>query len=135
MNRAYPALMLACLLYAVTAHAELIEERSQGQVSFISGGIGEDERAALKKVRTDYNLGLLFSTQGSGEYLSDVTVRISDGNGAIVLDTVSEGPMLFAKLKPGRYQVSAEHAGQALRKPVTVDAKHRSPLSFTWSNP
>ncbi|WP_446811349.1 carboxypeptidase regulatory-like domain-containing protein [Methylomonas sp. 2BW1-5-20] len=123
------------ILYSCSALADssMLEERSQGDVNFISGGVGGEERAALKTVRTDYNLGLLFSMQGTGEYVSDVIVGVSNAKGETVLDTVSEGPILFAKLKPGRYRVSADHNGQVLRKAVKVDSKHRASLAFTWS--
>ncbi|WKJ92280.1 carboxypeptidase regulatory-like domain-containing protein [Methylomonas montana] len=135
MKRRHLAHILPWILYSFSAIADssMIKQQSQGDVTFISGGIGGDERDALQAVRADYNLALLFSMQGTGEYFSDVTVSISDAKRQSVLDTVSDGPMLFAKLKPGRYRVSADHEGQVINKNVTVDRKHRSALSFTWS--
>ncbi|WP_445370808.1 carboxypeptidase regulatory-like domain-containing protein [Methylomonas sp. HW2-6] len=134
MKKRYTALMIAWFLHCISAGAgaSSLEEQNQGDVGFISGGVGIEERAALNNVRTDYNLSLLFSSQDSGEYFSGVSVRISDGNGRIVLDTVSAGPILFAKLKPGRYRVSADHEGQTIRKSVAVDGKHRAALGFAW---
>lgn len=135
MKRRHLVHILPWILYSfsVIADSSMIKQQSQGDVTFISGGIGGDERDALQAVRADYNLTLLFSMQGTGEYFSDVTVSISDAKHQSVLDTVSDGPMLFAKLKPGRYRVSADHEGQVINKNVTVDGKHRSALSFTWS--
>ncbi|OQW69767.1 MAG: hypothetical protein BVN35_18770 [Proteobacteria bacterium ST_bin11] len=134
MNKLDRAMLYACLLFTAAANAgsSTIDEQSQGDVSFISGGIGSEERAALKKVRNDYNLSLLFAQQGSGKYVSDVAVRIADGKRHNVLDSISQGPIIFAKLKPGHYRVSAEHNGQIIRKNVTVDSKQRTPLSFSW---
>lgn len=127
-------LILPWIAYSFSAIADSapLQPQTQGEVTFVSGGIGGDERDALQAMRADYNLSLLFSMQGTGEYFSDVAVRISDANNQTVLDTVSDGPMLFAKLKPGRYRVSAEHEGHAIRKTVTVAGKRRAPLSFTW---
>ena len=135
MKRRHLAHILPWILYSFSAIADssMIKQQSQGDVTFISGGIGGEERDVLQAVRADYNLALLFSMQGTGEYFSDVTVSISDAKHQTVLDTVSDGPMLFAKLKPGRYRVSADHEGQVINKNVTVDGKHRSALSFTWS--
>ncbi|WP_020485205.1 hypothetical protein [Methylomonas sp. MK1] len=130
------ALILPWLVYSFSASADSspLLTQTQGDVVFVSGGIGGDERDALQAVRSDYNLSLQFSMQGSGEYLSDVAVRISGANNQTVLETVADGPILFAKLKPGRYRISAEHEGQEIRKSVTIDNKHRSPLLFTWPN-
>ena len=47
-------------------------------------------------------------------------VRLADTKGSVVLDTVTDGPMLLAKLPPGRYQVMAEVRGQT--RTATVDA-------------
>ena len=84
-------------------------------------------------MRADYNLSLLFSVKGTGEYVSDVKVRITDSSGNTFLETVSDGPMLFAKLKPGRYIVTVDRDGQVIHKTVTVGGKPRASLSFTWA--
>lgn len=133
MKQRYAAVIVLGLVCGLThADTQALEERSQGDVSFISGGIGAEERAALKIVRSDYNLRLLFSVRGTGEYISDVAVSIKDGKGQTVLDTVSEGPILLTKLSPGHYRVSASSEGRVVWKNVTVDRKHRAHLSLSW---
>lgn len=134
MKLIHYALILPWLIYSFSASADSspLRIQTQGDVAFVSGGIGGDERDALQAVHSDYNLSLQFSMQVTGEYLSDVAVRISGASNQTVLETVADGPILFAKLKPGRYRISVEHAGQEIRKTVTIDHKHRSPLSFTW---
>ena len=110
----------------------MIKPQTQGEVSFVSGGVGGDERSAMQAIRADYNLSLLFSVQGSGEYLSDVKVSITDAKGNTLLETVSDGPMLLASLKPGHYNVSAELDGQVAHKKAMVGNKQRTSLSFIW---
>lgn len=125
-----PWLMLSFLVFAQETS---IVPQTQGDVSFVSGGVGGDERDAMQAIRDDYNLSLLFSVTGSGEYLSEVNVTIKDAGGKTVLETVSDGPMLFAKLKPGRYAISADSEGQVIEKSVTVKDKLGARVSFTWS--
>ncbi|MGD0961516.1 MAG: carboxypeptidase-like regulatory domain-containing protein, partial [Methylomonas sp.] len=79
-----------------------------------------------------YNLRLLFSMKGTGEYLSDVKVRIEDAKGAVYLETVSDGPMLFVKLKPGRYNVTADQNGYEMNKKASIAANKATSLSFAW---
>jgi hypothetical protein len=134
MKRLRLVLILANILFCFPAFAEqsLIKPQSQGEVTFVSGGVGVDEQNAMQTMRADFNLHLLFSVKGTGEYVSDVTVRIADSSGNVLLESVSDGPMLFAKLKPGRYIVTVDRDGQAIRKTVKVGGPQRTSLSFTW---
>lgn len=135
MKRLHLALILPCILFSLSAVAEqeLITPQTQGEVTFVNGGVGGDEQAAMQALRPDYNLHLLFSIKGTGEYVSDVRVRIADSSGNTLLETVSDGPMLFAKLKPGRYTVTVDRDGQVVRKTATVaNTTKRTSLSFTW---
>lgn len=135
MKRLFVALFLPCMLLALPAIAEqsLLEPQKQGEVTFVSGGVGADEQKAMQAMRADYNLSLLFSEQGTGAYVSGVKVRITDSGGNAFLETVSDGPKLFAKLKPGRYIVSVDRDGQLSRKAAKVGGKQMTSLSFTWA--
>jgi hypothetical protein len=70
--------------------------------------------------------------QGTGEYLSDVKVTITDSRGNVFLETVADGSKLFANLKPGHYIVTANQNGRVAQKTATV-GNRRTSLSFTWS--
>jgi len=133
MKRLHLALILPCILFSFQAVAEsMIKPQTQGEVTFVSGGVGGDERNAMQAIRADYNLSLLFSVQGSGEYLSDVKVSITDSKGNTFLETVSDGPMLLASLKPGHYTVTADLDGQVAHKKAAVVGNKRTSLSFIW---
>lgn len=67
------ALILAAALLALPAWADGRLE------AYISGGIGEEDRAVLTASRDYYNLRLAFAVRGSGEYLS--AVRAACGSG------------------------------------------------------
>jgi hypothetical protein len=134
MKRLPLALFLSCVLLSFAALAEPspLKPQTQGEVAFVSGGVGDDEQSAMQAMRADYNLSLLFSLKGTGEYVSEVTVRITDASGKACLETVSYGPMLLAQIKPGRYIVSVDLGGQAIHRSVTVRGKKRTALSFAW---
>ena len=134
MKRLPIALLFPFFLVSFSAVAEqnTMTPQAQGEVTFVSGGVGVGERQAMKDIKSNYNLSLLFSLNGSGDYLSDVKVRIKDANGNICLDTVADGPMLFAELKPGHYSFTADRNGNVITKQINiVGAKHTS-LSLTW---
>jgi hypothetical protein len=135
MKPFYLALILPCILLSPPSLAEesVIKTQTQGEVTFVTGGVGIDERNELDATRGNYNLGLQFSVQGKGNYLSDVKVRITNLKGKVFLETVSDGPKLFAKLPSGRYIVTVDLNGETHQKTVSIGGKKMTSLSFTWS--
>jgi hypothetical protein len=134
MKRLQLALILSCVLFGFSAFAEqsLITPQTQGEVTFVSGGVGGDEQNAMQAIQADYNLHMLFSIKGTGEYVSDVKVRITNSSGNTLMESLSEGPMLFANLKPGRYTISVDRDGQVIHKTATLKGNRKASLFFTW---
>jgi hypothetical protein len=75
---------------------------------------------------------LTCSVQNTGEYLADVKVSITDKAGTVVLDTVTDGPILLARLSPGQYRVSADSNGAIVKKTVQIGASHPVKLNLYW---
>lgn len=105
-----------------------------GNVSYVSGGVGEDSRERLKAFAAAFNLKLLLAHK-SGSYLSDVEVAIADATGRPLIKAVSEGPIFMAKLPAGVYEVAASAAGQTQRQKVTVNDGRLATLHFRWADP
>jgi hypothetical protein len=125
-------LAFALLVPTLGAQAqEALQPQTQNGITFTSGGIGSEGRDALRQVQGSYNLKLMFAVQGSGDYLSDVKVKVMDGHGATLLDTISEGPYFLAQLKPGTYKIVADSAGRPQTRTVSVD-KGTAAASFYW---
>ena len=123
-------------LWVTNAAAQLSSEsvlqpKHYGNIPYISGGIGLDEREALNSLATGYNLKLMFAVP-AGNYLADVRVEIRNASGQLEVDAISEGPWFFAHLPPGRYNVSVSFAGSTQRQDVQVSGGGRSQLNFFW---
>jgi hypothetical protein len=100
-------------------------------IRYVSGGIGEGERAELEALSGQFNLRLLFAMQDSGNYLADVEVRILDSRGATVLSAESRGPWFFAELPPGSYTVEVSVFDQSQRQTTQI-GQRQSRLNFYW---
>lgn len=96
-----------------------------GAVPFTSGGVGETERAELDDMSQAYNLRVV-TARPTGEYLSAVNVDIRNGQGASVLNTVTEGPWLLVRLPPGTYTVQATAGNQTRQTAIRVDRDHQA---------
>jgi len=102
-------------------------------VSWISGGVGKEEVNAMHAVASRYNLRLIMAEaqKPRDAFLGDVSVKITGPKGN-VLDIRTDGPLLYVKLPPGRYTVSAEVAGHTLTRTLTVKAKASMQAALIW---
>lgn len=98
----------------------------QGDVTYLCGGIGDEETAFMKQQARDYDLMLTFAAR-DGAYLADVNVDIADAKGNSVLQVNCDAPIMLVDLpRSGNYRVSADAAGYTLQRTVRVSAAKKS---------
>ena len=92
------------------------------------------ESQAFKQTMREYPLVLEFygKTDGTNEYLSDVPVQIADVQGKTVLDTLSRGPFLLARLPYGRYTIVATYRDHKQQRTVNVSPAGHARAVFIW---
>lgn len=107
------ALMLVVVLTCMSpAIAQVTAPPGQTQGAYVTGGIGQEDRAALLKVRKLYNVRLAFAEHGSGAYLTGVRVTVQGRGKAVNVWTYEDsGPLLYLHLQPGTYRFSAVYGG------------------------
>ncbi len=112
----------------------LPQEKTQGSVRYLTGGVGSDEAKAVQKEIPRYPLALEFlgKTRPRNEFLAGVAVTIKDREGRVVLDTVSDGPYLLVKLDPGKYRIAAVQNGETRNRSVEVTNTGSKRLMFEW---
>jgi hypothetical protein len=128
------SLLIAPLTFAALPRA-LPPEQTQGRVTYVSGGIGQEESLAFEAAASQYPLALEFAIKHvpRAEYTANVHVVVTDTQGTRVLDTHSDGPFLLAKLPQGRYTVTAERHQQTLTRTVHVANHKPTHVMFLWS--
>jgi hypothetical protein len=108
-----------------------LQPQQQGNITFVSGGAGDEDRDALKQVESQYNLRLLFAAR-NGDFLANVAVTLSDTHGNAVLDTIADGPIFYAHVPPGRYRLTVANEGQSQSHDVTIGGGVDS-QDFYWA--
>lgn len=97
-----------------------LQPRTENGVTYLCGGVGQEEASYLKGEARNHDLMLTFAAH-NGEYLADVNVAIDDAKGNPVLQTTCDGPMMLVDLpKGGAYRIHAEANGYALNRTVNV---------------
>jgi hypothetical protein len=93
-----------------------LEIQNAGGITYLTGGIGDEEEAELKAKDHDFNTHILFTAPG-GEYISDVMVRVLDAKDSHeLLSTDNAGPYFFANLPAGNYTVEATAKEGGIKK-------------------
>lgn len=101
-------------------------------VPAVAGGVGLNARAMLAgEARPEHNVKMVFALD-AGNYLADVHVRVRDQKGRTVIDGVSDGPWLYAKLPSGQYTASATYSGQTVTKRFSVGGSGMREAHFRW---
>ena len=82
----------------------------QSAVSWLSGGVGDEAMAEMRRQSVAYNVHVML-TGARGSYLAGVPFSVSRRNGQIQVFGVTDGPLLYLSLPAGRYQVAVEIDG------------------------
>ncbi|MAR56763.1 MAG: hypothetical protein CMM93_06225 [Rickettsiales bacterium] len=98
--------------------------------NYMSGGVGEQDRQQLEAMQNNYNVKMT-TAESTGAYLADIPVKITNASGETVIETVTEGPLFFAKLEPGTYTIEATHNGIAKTQKITAGENQKA-LVFQW---
>ena len=132
MQRTLAAVILAACLTPAAVLAATTPQQQNG-ITYVNGGVGVEEQAAMKAQRADYNLLLTFATQQSGAYRSDIQLDIMDAKGTDLLSVANVGPMFFVKLTPGTYRISAAAEGKTFKRTVKVGNAPKE-IVLHWEN-
>ena len=127
------AAMVVAVALTSTAALAAPTPHQQNGVTYVNGGVGVEEQAAMKAQRADYNLLLTFATQQSGAYRSDIQLDIMDAKGTDLLSVANVGPMFFVKLTPGTYRISAAAEGKTFKRTVKVGNAPKE-IVLHWEN-
>jgi hypothetical protein len=97
-----------------------LKPKTENGVTYLCGGVGEEEASYLKREARNHDMMLTFATR-RGAYLADVNVDIRNARGQSVLQTNCDGPIMLVDLpQGGTYRVRADANGYTLNQTVNV---------------
>jgi hypothetical protein len=100
-------------------------------VPAVSGGVSVNARDAMRATEQNANIKLVFSLN-TGNYVSDVQVKVTDKAGRTLIDDVSNGPWLFAKLPAGSYTAIATYNGHTVKQNFSVANSGMRTANLRW---
>jgi len=108
-----------------------LQVQTIGGVTYVSGGVGMEERQQLKAMAADDNLALSFALV-NGHYLGGAEVTIKDHSGKQLLEASADNPLFFARVPAGQYIIQATVMGKTVTREVTIPARGQARISFVW---
>ena len=131
--------LLACSLAAILLGSTALVfaatepvKQGVGDITYVSGGVGDESLARMTAMVSDYNVKFVFA-KTSGEFVSGVMVTITDAKGRTVVDAKSDGPWFLTRLPAGNYQIAASLAGKTERQQIDVGSSKLSTVDFRWT--
>lgn len=100
--------------------------------TYASGGVGEEEREALREWMNAASLKVTTVESGSGTYLANALVIVTDQFNRQVFAEVLDGPFLGINLDPGPYTVTVMTEGKTQSQRTMVGRNGHRELLFRF---
>ncbi|CAH0184503.1 carboxypeptidase regulatory-like domain-containing protein [Pseudomonas brassicacearum] len=127
-----PPMLNATSLAPVDSTGVQVQPMQQNGITYLSGGIGEDEARAIGQAQ-GYNLHMTFAVGPENKYIPDVKVVIQNASEQTLLTLSDAGPLVYVQLPPGKYTVVATRNGEERRDTAEVGSGAARNLVFHWN--
>lgn len=116
------------------AQADEPKVSRQGDYSYVSGGLSDDEQRQFEQLAPRYLIQLVFKRNGDKADVSGVKVRIRNTAGDLVLETATLGPYLYVNPPSGgRFTIEAEFMQQTQAKTRDLVGRRYLHLEFDFA--
>ncbi|MBU3631214.1 carboxypeptidase regulatory-like domain-containing protein [Polynucleobacter sp. AP-Melu-500A-A1] len=126
--------LTACLLSSTSVWAQIPETQRSLGISYISGGVGEGESAAILAEAKHWPLLLELSQleNGRGVWIFGSQIKIANSKSAVIFDAKAQGPYMLVNLEPGDYVIQASYQGVEQKRAISIKAGQPQKISLFW---
>ena len=127
-------LCLSCVLWFTCAFAQTPDTQSSEGISYISGGVGQEESTAILAEAKHWPLMLELSQleNGRGVWIFGALIKVSNSNKKMVFQAQADGPYILINLSPGQYLIDATYGGITQMRAVMIKVDQSQKLSIFW---
>ena len=128
----YPALLMLVIAFSgsnANADLDLVSGRN-GNVYYITGGIGEEEQNYLESIQHKFNVRVT-SSDSFGAYIGDTHVQVRDGFGQLIIES-DAGPLFYIYLPDGKYEIDTTIEGKTKKKKIKAADGKTKLVHFSW---
>jgi len=125
-------LMLAPLARAQDDTTRMPFAEAANGISYVTGGIGQDQQLGMKEARGNCKLRLTFTAKGSGAYVADVHLYLRCPKGEELLNVNAAGPLFYAHVPSGKYAIVLERQGRTQTRSIIIAKTGLKDSYFYW---
>jgi hypothetical protein len=114
--------------------AQIPDTKYSDGVSYISGGVGEGETAAILAESKQWPLTLELSQleNGRGVWIFGAKIKVINAKGKTVFDAVADGPYMLINLEPGDYSIEGSYQDVVQKRAISIKANSPQKISIFW---
>lgn len=127
-------LSAACLTFSSMVFAQIPDTQYSQGISYISGGVGEEESQAILTESKQWPLLLELSQleNGRGVWIFGAKIKILNTMNQVIFDAQADGPYILINLTAGQYQIAASYQGSIQKKSVLIQGSGLQKLAIFW---
>ena len=116
------------------AIAQIPDTQYSDGVAYISGGVGEEESAALLAEAKQWPILLELSQieNGRGVWIFGAQIKVLDSLRKVIFDAQANGPYMLINLASGDYQVVGTYQGVEQKRALTVKPNSPQKMNLFW---
>lgn len=127
-------LSAVCLTFSSMVFAQIPDTQYSQGISYISGGVGEEESQAILTESKQWPLLLELSQleNGRGVWIFGAKIKILNTMNQVIFDAQADGPYILINLTAGQYQIEASYQGSIQKKSVLIQGSGLQKLAIFW---
>ena len=126
----------ALSLYVSLAQADVLKIQRQGEYTFITGGIDDDERAFLEVQAPKYPIQLVIRNNGLLSESKEILIRVKNVSGELMVEAKALGPFFYINPPAsGRFTLEAQLGAQSIVMTKDLVGRRYLNLVFDFTTP
>ena len=126
----------ALSLYVPLAQADILKIQRQGEYTFITGGIDDDERAFLEAQAPKYTIQLVLRNNGQLIDGKEILIRVKNVSGELMVEAKALGPFFYINPPAsGRFTLEAQLGAQSIVMTKDLVGRRYLNLVFDFTTP
>jgi hypothetical protein len=127
---------LAYFLCTPSVQADVLKLQRQGEYTFITGGIGDDERAFLEAQAPKYPIQLVIRNNGQLMDSKEILIRVKNVSGELMVEAKALGPFFYINPPAsGRFTLEAQLGAQSIVMTKDLVGRRYLNLVFDFTTP
>jgi hypothetical protein len=129
-------MVVSSIFISTDAYAQALKLQRQGDYTFITGGLNDEEQSYLEAQAPKYPIQLVFRNNGQITDVKDVALRVKNVAGDVMVETKIKGPFLY--LNPpssGRFTFEADLGSETISMTKDLIGRRYLHLVFDFNKP